>query len=340
MSADGVRQERLRASRREAHLDAVCVAVVFHASMLVLCFTTSPPLVQIAATVSLALAAALGGVTILHHGAHRRFGSGTLSNAIWVHVASPVGFWVEFWAAKHRIHHLSPARYPDDLFTGASGLFRLHPRAPHRRVHRFQVWYILPAYSMYWLVDHLSQWRYLATSDDPRYSHLVVSHRWVSFLREKAICAALVFPYAVGVDWRSGAELLAATLTGSFVSACLVSMNHVAIGAVVGGSEDLAWKDYVLASTINYSPCSRVAAFLSGGLNLHSAHHLHPVQTRSQLALTHEALHAKGITAPVVTLSFVGAVRAHFAALRWLGSGGTADVIGGTELDRSAQIAS
>jgi linoleoyl-CoA desaturase len=331
MSSDGVRQERLRASRREARTDALVVAVLFHTSMLALVFTAPLLPALILATLSLTAAVTLGGVTVLHHGAHNRLGRGTLSNAVWVHLASPVGFWVDFWSAKHRVHHMSPARYPDDLFTGASGLFRLHPRAPHHAIHRFQALYILPAYGGYWLVDQFSQWRYLVMARDPRYSHIVVPNRTLSFLREKSLSAVLIGPYVLMFEWRSGLAFLVAMVAGSFMAALLVSMNHVATGAVVGGSEELEWNDYVRYATINYSPTSRTATFLSGSLNLHSAHHLRPVQTRRQLLDTHQALQAEGTRGPVVTYSFLGAVRAHFAALRWLGSGGTADVIGDEE---------
>ncbi|MFC4110793.1 fatty acid desaturase family protein [Micromonospora zhanjiangensis] len=270
----------------------------------------------------------LGVVSILHHGGHRHFSRNDWINSLWVQVACPVGLWVGHWGLKHRVHHRFPAAYPDDPFTSASTLFRFHPSAPHKIYHRWQHYYVLLAYTTYWIIDQASQLTFLVTGSTYGRHGLRMKGRWPGYCWEKACFALTIAPYLYffGVGF---VERFFVTVTiGSLAASILVSMNHISLGARVA-EQHSDWRQIVADSTVNYSIDSTMIGFLSGGLNTHSVHHLMPNETRANMRSLHRQLLETVDDECITFSSMLDAVRAHFAALKWLGKGETGSLIGG-----------
>jgi len=175
-----------RERRREAWRDWIFVTLVVHASLAVLAFHSQMTLVQVPATLMLACGFAMGGVTSLHHAAHRRFGRRWLTNILAVHTSAPTGFWVRQWATKHQIHHRRLAAYPDDPFTNiGGGILRFHLSAPVRPWHRYQLAYAWLLYVSSWEADILSQGRYLLAEVLSSDSYIAKTRSILSYTFEK-----------------------------------------------------------------------------------------------------------------------------------------------------------
>jgi fatty acid desaturase len=94
-------------SRTEAMIDFASIGSVNHAALAIISFFSGVRIYFVIATVLLTLGFYAGGVTILHHGGHRRFSRRPILNTSAVHLAAPHGYWVAFWEIKHRAHHSS-----------------------------------------------------------------------------------------------------------------------------------------------------------------------------------------------------------------------------------------
>ncbi len=146
-----------KSHRREAYLDWAVIALFNNAVLLTIALIMPPLAILLPVSLVLGLGFAMGAITVLHNAGHHRYSQRYWPNMLAVHSAVPVGLWVAHWTLKHRIHHRLPAAYPDDAFTQAGGMLRLHPLAPHRPFHRFQHVYAWFMYPLAWAADMQSQ---------------------------------------------------------------------------------------------------------------------------------------------------------------------------------------
>lgn len=318
---------RSKRQRREAYLDWAIIASLNNSLLLIVALVRPPLAILLPATVLLGLGFSIGAITVLHNAGHGRYSRRYWPNMLAVHTAVPTGLWVAHWTLKHRVHHRLPAGYPDDAFTQAGGLLRLHPLAPRRRCHRFQFVYIWFLYPLAWFADTRSQWRYLLTgyvsSSDARRP---VSWRLTTFAIEKVAALVVLLPYL----WLShGLSMLlllgGATLFAGLVVGCVVALGHINVGLsyLRPLSAEWDWTGHVIATTVSFSTASRFMPWLTGGLTHHLAHHLRPLATRTELRNLHSQMANRSDRRPELRIvefkTLRAALRGHGKALRLLG---------------------
>ena len=236
---------------------------------------------------SLGLAVAGIGFNIQHDGGHRSYSSSRLWNRLTAWALDLIGGSSYFWNFKHNLlHHqyTNVQGVDDDLQT--EPFLRLAPEQRRRWYHRFQHLYIWPLYGFL-----PPKWQWF---DD--FACLITGRingqsiprpkRWalVGLLAGKVLFVgwALVLPFALH---PAGHVLLV------YAGVCLVT------GVTLGTVFQLAhcveeaeyetcpgpaaryprpWAEHQLATTVDFSPRSRLLSWYLGGLNFQVEHHLFP----------------------------------------------------------------
>jgi linoleoyl-CoA desaturase len=316
-----------KSHRREAYLDWAVIALFNNAVLLTIALIMPPLAILLPVSLVLGLGFAMGAITVLHNAGHHRYSQRYWPNMLAVQSAVPVGLWVAHWTLKHRIHHRLPAAYPDDAFTQAGGMLRLHPLAPHRPFHRFQHVYAWFMYPLAWAADMQSQLKYLATGEvSGLRSRPPASRRLGSFAIEKAAAAAVLLPYVL---LAHGIRLLlflcVATLFAGLLVGCVVAIGHINVGLeyAVMDSSGRDWTAYVVATTASFSTDGWFLPWLTGGLTHHLAHHLRPLATREELRGLHTRMAGQGEVRPGLRVvefrTMRAALHGHGQALKRLG---------------------
>lgn len=276
------------------------------------------------AALPLGLGFAVGTLTVLHDAGHRMYSPQQWPNVFAVQSSTPVGLWVGHWTLKHRVHHKFSQRYPIDEATRSSGMVRLHPAAPQRRVHRTQHLHALPLYGLAWAGELRSQLTYLRTGVVTGTTTPDGRSRAISFTVEKSLWLLALTPYAVVLGVLRLAVLMLLSMTvASMLAAIALVVGHINTGLQPDEPERWDWATNLFRTTASFAPDSVFLRFLTGGLTLHLAHHLRPVAVRSELleinATTVETVAARVQLRPVVFPTLRGAVAGHFRRLRELG---------------------
>lgn len=321
--------ERLGVSteRAEPWRDWALLALLNHGMLLLIALAHPSWPWLAAAAVPLGLGLATATLTVLHDAGHRRLSRRLWVNVVAVQTAAPIGLWVEHWTLKHRVHHRVTSVYPLDDATRSSGLVRLHPSAPHRRVHRFQHVYAWALYGLAWAGELRSQLAYvragaLAGIDAPDRRQ-----RARSFAVEKTVCAAVLVPYAVLLGPARLAVLLVIAMTvGSSVAAVVLVVGHVNTGLAPTSEAPegrAAWAAHLVRTSASFSTDSRAMLWVTGGMTHHLAHHLRASAARAELPALHKTTVAEAVAAagtPLVEYpSLRAAVQGHWRVLRELG---------------------
>lgn len=277
------------------------------------------------AALPLGLTLATATLTVLHDAGHRRFSRRPWPNVLAVQSAAPVGLWTAHWTLKHLVHHRVTQVYPLDEATRSSGLIRLHPAARWRPVHRWQHLYAWGLYSLAWAGELRSQRTYLRTGAVAGTQTPGTRQRAGSFLVEKALCAAVLLPYAVAMGIvRLGVLLLAAMTVASLAAATVLVVGHINLGidppqVTQTGQQ---WPRHQVLTSASFSTGNAAVRWLTGGMTHHLAH-LRPVAARSELPALHSTVVqdvAAQFSTPVREFAtFRAAVRGHCARLRELG---------------------
>jgi linoleoyl-CoA desaturase len=238
------------------------------------------------------------------------------------------------WRLRHvKSHHVFPNVNGCDIDIDSNMFLRLSPNHHRRWYHRFQHVY---APIIFWLVDihtvFIQDFHYLFKR---RLANLVdIRHTigaYVSFIGCKLIYISIVFLVPLLVLPLPWWQVLIGALVMSFVASCLFVYlligTHFAEETVfpevaADGSIGHDWAIHAMITSLDWSPYSRIAQFLSGGANAHAAHHLFPnVCHIHYVAITRiiaRAAREYGVTHNVTTLPRM--VRSHFRFLKAMGS--------------------
>lgn len=240
------------------------------------------------------------------------------------------------WKRRHvGSHHTFPNVRGGDADMDDNPFLRVTPSAPYRPQFRYQHLYAPLVYLLFspytiFVYDFAFLGRVRLANMDLR--------RDLRRLRIRAIVAAeklvylaatLALPLAVldqpwwavvgGFALMHGAASLAFTLplVSTHIAEEIAFPEADAEGQVPGG-----WATHQLATSMDYSPESRLANWLLGAVNAHAAHHLFPdvchVHYVALSRIIRETAREHGV--PYHALPFPAALRSHFRHLKRLGN--------------------
>jgi linoleoyl-CoA desaturase len=280
------------------------------------------------------IATLLLAINIGHDAAHRVLFRGRFWNeAALVASFVPLGVNPYLWRLRHtRSHHVFPNVNGCDIDVDENPLLRLSPNQPWKRHFRFQHWYAPLAYVA--VVLHTVLWqdvvylfkKELANLRDIRHPR----REYALFLVWKALYFAIVIVlpvYCLPMPWWKvvgGYLLMQAAVSLAFVL-MLIGTHFCDMTEFpspgVDGSLGQSWAMHNLATACDWSPHSRTAHFLAGGVNAHASHHLFPnvshAHYRAIARIVEDAASEFGV--PYHRLSLGGMVRSHFRFLRAMG---------------------
>jgi linoleoyl-CoA desaturase len=237
------------------------------------------------------------------------------------------------WRMRHtKSHHIFPNVNGCDIDIDENPFLRLSPNQPWRRHFRFQHLYAPLAYVCVALHTILFQdfvylfKKELANMKDIRHPW----YQYVLFALGKIVYfgIVLVVPILV-IDlpwWQIVLGYFSMTALVSLAFVFLLIGTHFSEGtefplADADGNLEHTWAVHNLVTACDWSPSSRLAHFLVGGVNAHAAHHLFPrvchTHYRAIAAIIEQTAAEFGIPYHQTNLS--GIVRSHFAFLKQLG---------------------
>ncbi|MBX2802160.1 MAG: fatty acid desaturase [Myxococcales bacterium] len=237
-------------------------------------------------------------IQVAHDASHGSLTGSKRSDQLLVRLFDLAGVSSFVWTYDHlKSHHAWPNVLDRDNALDGDGVMRVHPRAPWRPAHRFQHLYAWPLYAC----ASLHRW---------------FVHDWVRLVRgqsgeeslgemslgEKAwfvtgVAARNLLFLGLPIAWLSvpAWQVLAGFVAMHLVIGCMlivaVQLTHQTEGATFfevgdGAAIALPYDLAIVACTSDFSVDSWVVTFLTGGLNLHTIHHLFPrVHHRHLMAL-------------------------------------------------------
>lgn len=264
-----------------------------------------------------------------------------------------VGIDGYLWQMRHLgSHHVFPNVNGCDNDIDENPFLRLSPNHARKPRQRFQHLFAVPVYMLALLHSaFVGDFLYLRKRDlanmhgirhRPRDLASFAAAKIVYVLISIAIPMA-VLPYAW---WQvlTGYALVTAVMSLLFVF--LLVGTHFSDQAAfpkpsANGEIAISWAEHALATSVDWAPESRIAAFVSGGANAHAAHHLFP-----RLAHTHGIAVTRIIRATAREYgltynetSFPGMLRGHFRHLKALGERDLDHECHGNHCDRGVHVA-
>jgi linoleoyl-CoA desaturase len=288
----------------------------------------------LAAAAAYSMAVLLLAINVGHDAAHD-----ALSRKIWVNrvaqsaIFSLLGANAYLWRLRHvKSHHTFPNVNGCDIDIDENPILRLSPNHPRRPWQRFQHLY---APLTYWLVAlHTVVYQDLVYLQKRRLANLRdIRHPWWAyplFVIGKAVYITVTFALPLTfVDrpwWQVFLGALAASGISSILFIVLLIGTHFAEEAQFPAIDQHGclphdWAEHALRTAVDWSPDSRTAAFVAGGVNAHAAHHLFPtlshVHYREISAIIRATAREHGVPYHVTTLPRL--IASHFRFLRSLG---------------------
>ena len=297
---------------------------------------------QFSVPVMAGLAALLGalcafiGFNVCHDALHGSFSANRNVNKGLGWLFNLIGASSYVWNITHNVvHHTytNIAGHDEDIEV-APGLIRLDESEPVRWIQRFQHWYAFLLYglaSLSWVLrkDYIKFFQ-------PKIGQQVANHprrEYFNLFFYKAIYYALfiVVPLLV-LDirwWQWALGFLLLHLVKGLTMGLVFQLAHVVEGTDFPlpdeqGDMREAWAVHQMRTTANFSPNSRLASFLCGGLNRQIEHHLFPkvchIHYPALARIVRETAHEFDLPY-LENPTFVGALQSHRRVLRRLGAG-------------------
>jgi len=291
-------------------------------------------------TVSLALATAGIGFSIMHDANHGAYARTPAANRAWALALDFIGGSSHVWRFKHNTLHHTYANIDGlDADIDAAPFLRLAPSQQLRSFHRFQQVYAWPLYGVlaikWWFLDDvidLARGRIGAVAfPRPRGRQLA------TLIVGKAVFLtwAILVPWLVfRSPWTVPLFLLGAFVLG-FVLSIVFQLAHTVpdaeLHAAPAGDRRMptGWAEHQVRATADFAPRNHLLGWYVGGLNFQIEHHLFPdvchEHYRALTGVVRAACLVHGIpyhTQPTLR----GAVAAHFRFLYALGGRGSSPV--------------
>ena len=304
----------------------------FAISYLVLVFAPVPVVVRVLAAISLGLAGAGIGFSVMHDAGHGAYSSRPWLNKVFFFSLDFLGGSSYLWNVKHNVIHHSYANvdgHDDDIDMGWLG--RLAPEQKRLPIHRFQHFYIWFLYGFLVLKWHLyDDFRVLIQGEiGPKRVPKMKRKDLGVFVLGKVLFVtyAFVIPsFFFGLGWILLFYLLATFVQGVTMS-LVFQLAHCVEEAdfpVPDESNQFGhdWATHQVMTTVDFAPKSKVISWYVGGLNFQIEHHLFPrishIHYPAIAEIVRETCEEYGLPYRVQP-SLWGGVRSHFRWVRQMG---------------------
>jgi linoleoyl-CoA desaturase len=238
-----------------------------------------------ALTVSIALATAGIGFSVMHDANHGAYARSRAVNRAWGLALDLVGASSYVWRFKHNVQHHTYANVDGmDADIDAAPFLRLAPMQPRRAHHRGQHLYAWVLYGVlalkWWFVDDV-----LDVLRGSLHGHPFPRPRGfelAAYVGGKAVFVAwtLVIPLLV---FRSGwvvVPFVLGSLALGVVLAVVFQLAHAVpdaeFHAAGAGVMPTGWAAHQVGATVDFAPSNRLLCWYVGGLNFQIEHHLFP----------------------------------------------------------------
>lgn len=289
--------------------------------------------VAILAALSLGIACAAVGFNIQHDAGHKAYFKGKKPNRLMALSLDLMGASSFLWNIKHnKLHHTytNIEGHDDDIDLGL--LARLSPHQRRLWFHRFQHFYLWALYAglaIKW--QCYDDFRDVARGRIGDF-HFVRPHGWelVGFIAGKVafFTFAFLIPFLI-VGWPNALiGYLAAMAICGVVMAVVFQLAHVVEPAAYPLPDQKtnemsdAWAVHQAHTTVDFAPKSRIQAWLFGGLNFQTEHHLFPHVSHLHYPrlsrIVARACDRYGVPYHVHP-TFFSAIASHYRQLRTLG---------------------
>jgi len=252
-------------------------------SYALLMFTDVPVWLRLLLAVSLGLAIAGIGFSIMHDANHDGYAPGRRTNRAIGFAIDLVGGSSYFWRHKHNLlHHTYTNVSGLDTDIGGNALLRFAPDQRRRAIMRYQHLYVWAIYMVYplgwWIIDdfHRLATGRIGTNRIPKPTVPDV----VAMLVGKALFFSWTFVLPL---WLHGAWMipfgavtvatLGVTLATTFQLAHCVGEADFHVPASDPGGD---WAKHQVLTTVDFARGNRLLGWYLGGLNFQVEHHLFP----------------------------------------------------------------
>lgn len=230
----------------------------------------------------------LMSVGIAHDGSHNSYSKKPWLNKTMYRFFDFIGINSNMWEYNHNMsHHFVPNIPRYDSAIDSFGLFRFHPRAKYYAVHRFQHLYIFVIYALATLfkilfLDFFSFSRKQIGMIKVK-KHTFNEVMYLILTKIGVLAYSLIIPLLV-IDVPAW-QIICGFLAGHFVSGIalgiIFQVTHLSDHSVFVEPDEQgivhnSFPMHIMATTSDFATNNKVVTWISGGLNIHVAHHLFP----------------------------------------------------------------
>lgn len=276
----------------------------------------------------------LMSVGIAHDGTHHAYSNKRWVNKFFTGIFDYIGINSDMWEYNHiHSHHRAPNVPIYDSAIFSLSLFRFHPRAPYYNFHRYQHRYIFIVYACstlfkLFILDFFSFSRSRIGFISIQ-KQLVKQFLYLLFTKIVVVTYTLIIPLMVieAPTWQIVTGFLLGHMVSGIALGIIFQVTHLHQDTSwpepdEEGSIKTSFAQHIFRTTADFCPTSRVVTWISGGLNIHVAHHLFPRISQMHLIplarIVKETAEECGIRYHAYP-TILHAVRSHLTTLKMLG---------------------
>ena len=274
------------------------------------------------------------GFNVSHDALHEAFSKNKKVNHWIYHLSFNIqGNNAYLWKIRHRSsHHVFPNVDGCDADIDENPFIRLSPQHPLRKHHRYQHWYsffVYAFYTLHWFLfkDALYLFKKKVANLQQK-EHSGKEH--VLFFSWKIAYLFIILVVPVLCGYSFGDVFLCFFImhvVNSIVFIHFLIATHFCIETQFPEKDEHGFLPYdyythQLATSMDYSPESKLINLFLGGFNAHAAHHLYPKLPHTiypEIARLIEQK-AKEFNMPYNKLSLPQAIRSHYRYLKVMGT--------------------
>jgi linoleoyl-CoA desaturase len=267
---------------------------------------------------------------IVHDASHKSLFKKRAHNKAAAYLGDLVGMNTYIWDIRHNMqHHSFTNIVGGDILLDKIPLMRVSPYQPRLAIHKYQTWYVpflYMIYSIFWVffLDISFFFRKnMANFKNIRHPRA----EWIKLILFKTfyLVYMILLPWLV-FDISLGTVMLAFLIyhvAAGLMLSLVVVLGHCVEGPAYiapdeNGLIDNSWVQHEWDTTSDFATSSRLALWVTGGLNTHLAHHLYPKICHCHYYDITKIIkqHCEEYEVPYPGHSFVKAIQSHFKFLQ------------------------